>query len=415
MFRKSSRQVGVAPPMRWIMGWRGTLLAAAMVLGVLSGDVRAQDYAPPDSQLPLPLYNTRPEDGGFFLGGSFVMYRWTNPLDSQPVAVRGLLDMDGSISSAVTGSPSNPTFFGSRRVALDVHQVSGPNGHQPGFSIEGGWKFYDGSALTLRWMYLNERRNTAVATFVPADFDLGPGLQDSFLTAFVFNFHPEYAGPPDDVGVGNPFAAYGIWNAATHMTLEFIQRFQEWDMTYRQPIIESECYRLSGTIGPRFSWIWERFKWVTTATQVDGTTDPLWVGIYTNIISNRMYGLHAGCCQEWYLGHGFAATLDLEGALFFNIVKTRAKYELGDKFRPPQRKRSNTEYTIVPEVRATLGLMWYPSEGIQVKIGYDVMAFFNTIVSPEPIDFNWGAVDPDFRRGAARLYDGVQAAIIFNF
>ena len=68
--------------------WLGCLLAAGMAL--TSGGAFAQsNYVPPDPVWPLPLYHDRPENGGLFTFGEFVMFRQTNPLRNQTIASRG--------------------------------------------------------------------------------------------------------------------------------------------------------------------------------------------------------------------------------------------------------------------------------------------------------------------------------------
>ena len=85
---------------------------------------------------------------------------------------------------------------------------------------------------------------------------------------------------------------------------------------------------MSGLVGPSFVWFWERYKWLTTDVDINGASGPQFEAQYNNIISNRLYGAHAGCQQECYLGHGFAANLDLQGGLYADSVKTESIYEL---------------------------------------------------------------------------------------
>lgn len=73
-------------------------------------------------------------------------------------------------------------------------------------------------------------------------------------------------------------------------------------MSYRKPVYETDDYRLSASVGPRFVWIWERFKWIATDLNLYGEGNNLDAAAYTNIVSNRMYGINAGLGQEWYLG-----------------------------------------------------------------------------------------------------------------
>jgi hypothetical protein len=200
----------------------------------------------------------------------------------------------------------------------------------------------------------------------------------------------------------------------------------------------------------RFAWIWERFKWRTvdygqrfvlinnTPTQVlsdlfrDNIPDtfvsvpaaptaapvagdsPLNVGIYTNIVSNRMYGPTLGVGNEWYLGQGASFTLDLRGGLMVNVVKERARYELGEKFAGPIAKRSRTEFTLVPHVQANMGLWYYPIEGVQLRVGYDALAFFNTVGLRNPVSFNFGGLDPAWER-VTKLLHGFNAGVGITF
>jgi hypothetical protein len=139
------------------------------------------------------------------------------------------------------------------------------------------------------------------------------------------------------------------------------------------------------------------------------------VAIYSNIVSNRMYGCFIGCGQDWWLGHGFSVSLDLRAAVLLDIVKERASFELGAKDSPPISKRSITDYTVVPQVQGTLYISYNPIEAVQIRLGYDVMAFFNTIASEKPIVFDWGGVDPAFNHQFIRYFNGIQASLGFVF
>jgi hypothetical protein len=160
--------------------------------------------------------------------------------------------------------------------------------------------------------------------------------------------------------------------------------------------------------------MWERYQWVTTDLDSTGTSSPLFAAVYNDITSNRMYGVNIGQSSEWYIGKGFACHLDLQAALFLDSVNMQAEYRLFDKFTPPDNKRSRKDWTAVPEIQATAGLMWYPSEGIQVFAGYDVMCFFNTYSQPKPIDFNYSSISPHWD-STFRLFDGFKAGVAFIF
>jgi hypothetical protein len=372
-------------------------------------------YAPPDCILPTPLGSTRPEDGGFFFAGGFVMYHASNPLKSQGIAFRGFQDTDGSITQALTGTADPGHIYGTQNEAVNSAQVSGTQKYQPGWFMDLGWKFENGGVLTFDWMRITEFKNTAIISFIPQGGRLGPQFTESFLFSPVFNFPNQFAGVAQKVAIGNQFATYGIWNAASIEQLEYIQRITQFEMTYRQPIYQTEYYRLSGLTGPRFFWIWERFRWLTIDLDVaSGASDASTNADYTNIVSNRMYGWKLGCSHEAYLGNGFALSLDLQAAVFMDIVREKAQYSLQAKHIPPVSKKTYTDYTIVPELQATPYVMWYPYEFIQIKFGFDYMLFFNTIGSPRPVDFNWGDVSPGYER-VTRWLMGWQAGISFIF
>jgi hypothetical protein len=416
------------------------LLTAGIVLA--TGGARAQDATPPpDPIYPFPLYHDRPETGGLFLTGGYAMFRQTNPLKGQVIARRGFFDTDGSQAGGIVGQ-----FIGSGTPALRADDAGGPSTYQPGFRVSGGWRFEGGLTVEVSWLQLLKANYHSVASLVPRNFAAGQDLADSFVTAPVFNFPPEYSGPEVKApALGTPLLTvnqgYGIWNAADVMSIDFIQRYQQFDVTGRIPIYETDCCRSYGLVGFRFAWIWERFRWrtvdsgfftdvpldptvaidpitgrifrtlpLTITTTLHPDQSPSNAAIYTNVVSNRMYGPTIGCGNEWYLGHGFAVGCDLGAALFMDVVKERAKYELGDKEMPPQSKRAITQYKIVPELTAAFKVYWYPIEGVQVQVGWDMMAFFNTVAAPEPVSFNYGGLDPDWK-STFRWFDGFQAGI----
>jgi hypothetical protein len=137
------------------------------------------------------------------------------------------------------------------------------------------------------------------------------------------------------------------------------------------------------------------------------------VGVYNNQVNNNLYGVFTGLQQEWYLGWGVAAMLTLNGGIFLDSVREFVNYERGD-FGGPERKRTRRVWRVVPEVQATPSLMWYPLEGIQMNLGYDIFAFFNTVASPNPVDFNYSSVNPGYDN-IIRVFNGFQATIAFIF
>ncbi len=335
------------------------------------------------------------------------MYRQTNPITGQQVATRGFQDTDGSISAALNNGKGAGTFYGNQQLALTTNQVSGPNDYQPGFKLDIGYKFDNGASISLDWTYLTQVRLFATATSLPFNGNIGQDGANSFLFSPVYGFPNDYAGAFGvnaggqlKLPIGNPQAAYGIWTAASIETIEFVQKFQQYDITYRDSVFETENYRLSSTpTGARFAWIWEKFQWRTSDLNLSGQGGPLDTAIYSNIESNRMYGAFAGFSQECYLGHGFAVSVDLQAAMLLDVVRERQQYTTGARDGFPQvtaeSKRTQTQWNPVPgSQRQHQPRRWYPLPSVQVRLGYNAMAFFNTVSAlPRPIDFNYGCAD----------------------
>jgi hypothetical protein len=251
-----------------------------------------------------------------------------------------------------------------------------------------------------------------------------------------------------------PQAAYGIWNGASVMSLSFVQRHDQFDLVGRFPLYQDDCSRMYTLCGGRHVQFWERFQWRTTAVNIElppvtatgnvtlnvtgpnqttgGTINfnvtsssggtPPGVGgragaddvaIYTNVVSNRLYGPTVGCGYERYWGKGISTSVDLRASALIDVVKERAKYERGDK--AIAHKRAITEYTFVPELSADLNIWFYPIEGVEMRFGYEIMNFFNTVSSPRPVDFNYGAVSPPFEKGQYRYLEGFHTGIAFIF
>ncbi len=410
--------------------WLAVLLTVgvAVVTNRARADDNAEVPALEDPTIPLPVGHDRMgAQGGFYVSGEFVYFKQTNPIRSQEVAVRGILDFDGSITAdlngtavipitggpiIVPGDPQPGTFLGSGAGALNTNQVSGPATWEPGFRITAGWKFKDGSAVEFSWLRLMEAKYNAVASLVPETLNPGSLLQETFLFSPVFNFPSEFGGAPDKIALGNPLAAFGIWNGANVMSLSFVQRTSIYDITYRVPIWQSEYCRCYGLVGPRYVQLWENFNWRTVSAEFDGTSGQDDFATYSNITSNNLWGADIGVGTDFYVGHGFAVTLDARYATFLDFVHEEAKYDRGDF--AIGNKRAKKEFTVVPELQATANLWWYPFNGCQIRFGYDFMSFFNTLASQEPIDFNYGALDPGWQHITRLLY-GFNAGVGFIF
>lgn len=410
---------------------RGALLAVAAVAAGASSS-RAQ--APNDGSLPsfyelpitaraqantgmdtplnadpvIPIPTGHAGDAGFYTSAEFVFLTQTRAIGNQTVAYRGIVDSTG----VITGLPG--MYLGSGQTALTTNQL-GRTSFNPGFRMELGYKFDDGFQLYVNYMQLFDAHYQAAASLASPYARSLPNLTDTFLVSGVFNFSPKFAGPGSKtaydppVGSSNAGASntYGIWDAASTMEIRFTQRFQQADIGGRMPLYQTEYSRIYGTAGGRFAWFFERFQWITQSYATDGSTNPQDGAQYTNTLSQRMYGPFAGIGHEIFIADRFSLSLDLTGAMLLGVVKERTKYELLDK--STESKNGVNEFTLVPNANAAVNMWWYPIEGVQVRLGYQAMAFFNTRNMLDPIGFDVGAIDPVYNTQFFRLVHG------FNF
>jgi hypothetical protein len=324
-------------------------------------------------------------------------------------------------------APGTPgEFIGTHEVALDAGQLGGPNNYTPGFNFTIGYRFENGSALEMRWIHLVDTRISATASLLASGATgqnvIGTFGENSFLTSPVFNFSPSYFGPGntaiDSTGslVGSPIAMFGLWDGSSLQTITFIQRFDQWEMTFRQPMMESECWRTYSLVGPRLVSMWERFTWRVVHPEIDGSVQPEDSATYSNVVSNRLYGVHFGIGNEFLLGEtpygAFSISLDLQAAGFMDFMKGRPRYELGDRSTAAQHGRNL--FSIVPETDGQLHLWWYPYPGIVCRFGYEVEAFWNTFSSPQPVDFNFGQIAPAYK-STFRFFEGFDLGMGFMF
>lgn len=418
--------------MRTKTSWLALLMTAGMAWAPATA--WGQDYTPPDPVIPLPLFHDRPETGGFYATGEFNYWRMSNPLAHQVIATRGIRDVDGTITADLSGQrifpltagqpsfilpgPRRPgLFYGSNTPALFADDAKNPQTYQPGFSFGVGWKFANGVAVDVEWLHLTQAKYSATATLAPPNLLIGDLNAESFLYSPVFNFPNHFAGPDQKVAVGAPLAAFGIWNGASNENITFFQRYEQVNINGRFPIYQDDCNRCYALLGGRMIWLWERFRWRTEAISFDGTSNQDDVAIYSNIVSQRMYGPQVGTGYERRLGDTpigtFSLSVDLQAALLLDVVKERSKYERADHAISAQRNRN--DFAVVPELQANANLWWYPIEGIQIRVGYDFMSFFNTVASPNPVSFNYGALNPTWEKGFTRFIDGFHAGIAFIF
>jgi hypothetical protein len=402
----------------WFERWcKNTNAPAVLLENQPRYTARGQDIAEGYDVVPVhytgPLSHPRYNDGGLYVGAEFLYFKQSRPILSESVAYRGFLDTSGAISG------NQGTFIGSHTEALNTNQVQGPGSYQPGLNCFIGYRFQNGVSVSLDWWHLTESRYSAGAGIIDPNLVIGALAANTFLFAPVTNFPNSYGGNFASVvinGVPQVGATFGIWNAASEMTEQFIQRFEMVQLNTRVPFWETETYRAYGVFGPRAVIMWEKYEWRTVQRDVVGQAAADTSAYYNNITSNRLYGAYCGSGHDWYIGRSpigaWAIDLQLTAGLYVDFVKERSGYELGDKSEAAH--RATNQYTVVPGLDGKLGLMWYPWEAIQLRFGYNFMAFFNTMASPRPIDFNYGTINPEYSH-YSRLLHGFDIGIALVF
>jgi hypothetical protein len=398
--------------LKLLAGW---LMATAVFLtGTKPAQAQVADYAVPGNpSINAPLPTGNPGGHGVFVTGEFLMLTQTRALGDQTIAVRGLLDSRGLI----TGLPGG--LIGSGREALSTRDLP-RRSWNPGFTVGIGYKFDDGTSVYGNYSHIMSHSSHAGASLVPPFFRGSADLSDTFLTSGVFNFPPQYAGPNVkttlddtngdgviDAGEGGNF--YGIWNGASVMDLQFDQWFNQAEIGARIPLFQTEYSRIYGLAGGRFNMFMERLKWRTVSYDINGVAGPRDAALYSNTLSQRMYGPFIGCGHEAYIGKSIGVSLDVTAAALLNVVKQRAKYEL--QSQEIQNKLSRDEFGIVPSFTANLNVTWYPLEGVQLRAGYNAWTFFNTMYMNEPVGFNYGSLDPAYDTKVFRIIHGVNVGL----
>lgn len=139
--------------------------------------------------LPIPTGGGPGHSAGFYGAVEFIYLTQTRAIGDQTVAYRGLVDSSGRI----TGIPG--IYLGSGMPALTTDQL-GKTNFFPGMNFEIGYKFDDGTRIYASFMQLFQANYSDGATlatqYARSDID----QFDTFLVAGVYNFPPQFAGPP---------------------------------------------------------------------------------------------------------------------------------------------------------------------------------------------------------------------------
>jgi len=404
----------------------GALLAAASVLAgpavaraqPANGTIPSTDgsdggfQTPRQSAVPSYLPTGAPGDAGFYFGMEFVMLYQTRAIGHQTIARYGFYDLTGE----VTGKPGS--IVGSGRDALNPNMFRNGPTAQPGFSVELGYRFDDGTKIFANYLQLYDAHYSVGASTVPPGYavPLQNGqitLADTFVSSPVYSFNALFAGSANKVTGVSDTAVYGIWNAASQMDMKFTQRYQQAQAGARVPMLMTDYSRVYSMGGMQFSWFFERFHWRTVSSDQNGNANETTVANYTNTLSQRMYGPFVGCGHEIFVANQFSLSCDLTGALLLNVEKERAKYILAS--RTVQSKWGNQDFLLTPNANVAFNLWWYPIEGVQLRAGYQAMTFYNTKYMINPVGFNYGNIAPQYEFKAFRLLHGFNLGVGFFF
>jgi hypothetical protein len=377
----------------------------------------------PDWDWPLPLMLDNKESG-FYFAPEAIWWKIDNPLKDQVIAFRGFIDIGGFTLQLPDDVQEGTTrIFGSGTPALRADDASQEN-YQWGWRLTFGYRFRNDVAVEFVYWKLMENRAVAGASIVPPGLRPDVDLADTFVTAPFFNFSPLFGGPQNDVdstiilpgtGIrvpGPPVPAFGVNNAADDMTIEFVQRTWSGEFNFRLPIHRDDCSRSYMLIGPRYLQVYERFRLRMVDLDINGEGSPLDTVFYVNEWENRFYGAQVGMGGDQYLGNGFAIGAEGRVGLFADVMKANTKYERADHAAASQNWRK--ELTAAPMFQGGLYLWWYPIEGIQVRLGYEVLGLFNVPRSNYPVDFNVGRLTPDYEEEFLWIHGGsIGVAFIF--
>jgi hypothetical protein len=366
-----------------------------------------------NSAVPAHLPTGTAGDAGFYTAFEYVMLAQTRAIGHQTIARYGFYDLTGE----VTGTPGSIVGTGTEAINPRMFR-NGPT-FQPGFNIELGYRLDDGTRIFANYLQLYDAQYTIGASQVPPGYrvPLGAGgaitLADTFVSSPVYSFNSYFSGPQGKVTGVPDSAVFGIWNAATQMDVKFTQRYQQAQAGARVPVLMTDYSRVYAQGGMQFSWFFERFHWRTVSSDQAGNATPHDVANYTNTLSQRMYGPFVGCGHEIFVANQFSLSCDLTGALLLNVEKQRAKYILEDN--TVQSKWGNQSWQLTPNANIALNLWWYPIEGVQLRVGYQAMTFYNTLYMLDPVGFNFGNIAPRYEFKAFRLLHGFNLGLGFFF
>lgn len=456
---------------KWIIA------AAAALLGAVPASAQSAvtgttNFGSPTWEVPIPLMWGEKDEGFYFSAEAAVM-RINNALQSQVVARRGFIDYDGSIKGNPDGGDitildGNGNFvttllrergpagavYGSQAVALSTDQVSN-DVWQPGSRFTIGYRLRNGVTIEGSYMGITKSRVGAVASVTPPNHNTGNDNNDSFLYGDYYNFNPYFAGPtremfsnvflqplppaagatyqpttlhPDLTAFG-AFAvgAYGITNGAEVFRIAQTMGIHTSELNLRVPVAQFEGTRTYWTGGIRYISFTEQFRMIVQDFGFpDGLGSPIGGGIidtedrpqwslrYTTKQKDIFYGLQTGVGGEAYLFNGLAFSIDGKIGIMAEQSKSSVVLQRMDLENNIGIQRTNNLFTVAGLFQGGAYLWWYAHEGITFRVGYEYLGILNARRMVNPIDYNWGQLNPDAHNSYLSL-DGFVMGFSFTF
>lgn len=354
------------------------------------------------------------------------------------------------------GTPGQ--FLGSGQVAMSTSDVDGDK-FTPGTRLTVGYRLRNGIAIEGSYWWQSAARHTSTAGIIPPrglPGGVGQNFFNSFISAPFFNFSPDFGGPErevvsnvflypnpgtnpiilvtpgaangnpanwvtlfDDALIdeiiqlgGTPVAAYGIGNGAEIAEQGFRQRFANFELNGRVPILQTEVTRTYGTGGFRYIGTEERYRLRMVDLDLDGFSNPINDMTYQNKIRNHMYGPQVGTGSEIYINNGFSLSLQAKVGVMAVTSKASTSIKRGDALA--EYKHVENETTVGTMFEGGAYLWWYPIEGIQLRVGYEYLGIVGVRRSTHPVDFDLGKLQP-IMRNTYMSVDGFTAGIAFIF
>lgn len=457
---------------KWIIA------AAAMLLGAVpasaqSAVIGTTNLSSPTWEVPIPLMWGEKDEGFYFSAEAAVM-RINNALQSQVVARRGYRDLNGYINGNPEGGTvdifdNNGAYvttlfrelgpagavYGSQEVGLSTDQV-GNDVFQPGSRITLGYRMRNGMTIEGSYMGITKSRVGATVSITPPDLNTGNNNVNSYLYGDYYNFNPYFSGPQREI-ISNVFlptlppgtttlvmtpvpldlqnlggyavSAYGITNGAEIFRIAQTMGIHTSELNLKIPVAQFEGTRTYWTGGFRYISFTEQFRMIVQDfgfpdglnagdpfnSGIQDTEDrPQWSLRYTTKQKDIFYGLQTGVGGEAYLFNGLAFSIDAKVGILAERSKSSVVLQRMDLENNIGMQRTNNLFTVAGLFQGGAYLWWYAHEGITFRLGYEYLGILNARRMVNPIDYNFGQLNPDAHNSYLSL-DGFVMGVSFVF